>query len=275
MREKFELFRLSALLRQQVDAFGETGQNREGYLRSVFMDRWQFTFYGSEFHYVPDADQLRPDIILGRIGRVITSPENMPPDKGLADTIHEGWRAVAVLVDPTEHSDGQKVAVGVNDRVGNAGGLIAGVVNAINEKLATTEWDIEVEPIPDTDSFWQYARENEGEITSLTFEFVPPNMFGGTDDLSEELRDFRKDGAETVTLKLKTKETIKTNTKRTKEAVDYISKAGGKIRARSKKGPSFSSTKKTASTCISPPDQSGETKAQILARMARRILGYE
>jgi hypothetical protein len=31
MREKFELFRLSALKRQQIEAFGETGQSREGY----------------------------------------------------------------------------------------------------------------------------------------------------------------------------------------------------------------------------------------------------
>jgi hypothetical protein len=180
-----------------------------------------------------------------------------------------------VLIDPREHPDGQKVAVAINDRVGKPRGLIEGVVGAINEKLSVTEWDLEIEPIPDAESFWEYAREHRDEITSLTFEFVPPNMFGGTDELSEELRAFREDGAEAVVIKQRSKERIKTDTKRTKLAVDYIAKAGGKILARSKTGRPFSSTKTTKTTSINEPDRPGESKAAMLARLARRILGHE
>lgn len=277
MRERFELFRLSLLLREQIDAFDPwPTRTREQYLRAVFRDRWQFEFYGSDFYYVPDEQQPRDDVILGRIGRKVTTSENLPPDEGFADTLHQGWKALAVVVDPREHPDGQKAAVAVDDQVGNSARLIAAVVNTINIQLTETSWHVEVEPLPDTESFWEYARRHEGEITSLTFEFVPPNMFGGTDDLSEELREFRKEeNAETVTLTLKGQEGLDAITKRTKEAVDYISKAGGKIRAKAKKGKSFSSTKKTASTTIVEPDRPGETKAQALARLAKRILGHE
>lgn len=275
MREKFELFRLSLLQRQQIDAF-EPRRTRQEYIASVFLDRWKFDFYGIEFHYVPDEEQPRSDIIMGRIGRLVSSAENRSPDEGLVETTHRGWKAVAVLVDAQAHRDGQKIAVAVDRRVGNATRLITSVVAAVNEKLPHTDWDLEVEPIPDTESFWQYARKHEGEVVDVTFEFVPPNMFGGSDDLSEELRAFRHgENAETVTVRLTSKEGLKTDTKRTHEAVDYVSRAGGKIKARAKKGRPFSSTRKTASTKIDEPDIPGETKAHMLARLARRILGHE
>ncbi|MXP42533.1 hypothetical protein GRI75_12870 [Altererythrobacter soli] len=275
MRERFELFRLSLLQRQQIDAF-EARRTREEYLRAVFLDRWVFEYYGNEFHYVPDEQQPRSDVILARIGRKLTTTENLPPDEGFADTLHQGWKALAVLIDPREHRDGQKAAVALNERVGSPQRLIAEVVRTINSKLPNTDWHIEVEPIPDTESFWQYARKHEGEITNLAFEFVPPNMFGGSDDLSEELRQFRKaEHAEKVTLILKAQEGLDAVTKRTKEAVDYISKAGGTIRARSKRGRAFSSTRKTATTRIDEPDVPEETKASALARLASRILGHE
>lgn len=275
MRERFELFRLSLLQRSQLDAF-EVRRTREEYLRAVFADRWSFEFYGNEFHYVPDEEQPRSDVILARIGRELITTENLPPDEGFADTLHQGWKAVAVIIDPREHQDGQKIAIAINSRVGRAQRLIAGIVGTINDKLPNTDWHIEVEPIPDTESFWHYARKHEGEITNLTFEFVPPNMFGGSDDLSEELRQFRREEhAEKVTLILKAKEGLDAITKRTKEAVEYISKAGGTIRARAKRGRAFSSSRKTATTKIDEPDMPNETKASALARLADRILGYD
>lgn len=276
MSERFDLFRFSLLLRRQRDAFSGPDPTREEYLRNVFQQSRKFNFYGTEFHYVPEQIQAREDIIMARIGRPVTVEENRPPEEGLAETIHDGWKAVVVVIDPSEHEDGQKVAVGDDPKVGSPVGLIRELVMSINEVMPHTAWDIEVEPITNPQSFWQFADRNKGQITHLTFEFVAPNMFGGSDDLSEELREFRKkENAEKVSITLSSKEGLDTDTKRTQEAVDYVVKGVGKITARTKLGRRFNSAKKVASTKLEDKEMPDEPTLIRLARLATRILGRE
>jgi hypothetical protein len=276
MKERFELFRLSLLMRQQRDAFAGPDPTREDYLRSVFSERRTFKFYGTEFHYVPEAVPSRTDVIMARIGRPVTVAENKPPEEGFADTLHDGWRAAVVIIDPSHHEDGQKVAVGEDNMVGSPKGLIQALVAAINETNPTTAYDVEVEPIVNALSFWQFAARHKGQLTSLTFEFVPPNMFGGTENLSEELREFRKkENAEKVVVKLISSEGIDTDTDRTRESVDYIAKGAGNIRAKTKSGLRFNSTKKVASTTVDAKDMPDEPTLARLSRLASRILGRE
>lgn len=276
MKERFELFRLSLLLRQQRDAFSGPDPTREEYLRKIFSERRVFSFYGTEFHYVPETLQDRHDIIMARIGRPIAVAENKPPEEGFADTVHDGWRAAVVVIDPSHHDDGQKVAVGQDNMVGSPRGLIQALVAAINETNQFTAYDVEVEPIINALSFWQFAARHKGQISSVTFEFVPPNMFGGTEKITEELREFRKkENAEKVVVTLTSSEGLDTDTERTKESVDYIVKGTGNIRAKTKSGLRFNSTKKVASTTLDANEMPGEQRLSLLARLASRILGRE
>lgn len=214
---------------------------------------------------------------MGRIGRALSTEENTSPDEGFKETIHAGWRAVTIVVDPKHHDDGQKVAVEVNNRVGKAKGLISGLVDAINETYPHTAYAVEVAAIINAESFWHFAEQNKGMITRLTFEFVAPNMFGGTDDLSEELRAFRqKENAEKVTIGLQSNEGLETDTDRTREAVDYAVQGCGTIKARTKSGKRFDSSRTNASSKLDEPAEEDTRPTLVrLASLVGRILGRE
>jgi hypothetical protein len=275
--ERFDLFRLSLLVRQQRDAFEEPDPTREEYLRRVFGEKRTFSFYRTVFHYVPEDPQARPDVLMGRIGRALSTEENSSPDEGFRETTHAGWRAVTIVIDPKHHDDGQKVAVEVNKQVGKASGLISGLVEAINDANPHTAYVVEVAPIINAESFWQFAAKNKGMITKLTFEFVAPNMFGGTDDLSEELRAFRqRENAEKVTIALQSNEGLETNTDRTREAVNYAVQGCGMIKARSKSGKHYDSSKTNASSKLDEPaDEDTRPTLVRLASLVGRILARE
>ncbi|WP_155006278.1 hypothetical protein [Sphingomonas hengshuiensis] len=276
MSERFELFRLSVLERRQPPLFADVAQTREQYLRLVFGQQRQFVFYGTDFHFVPEPEQSREDVIMARIGRAVTVEENRPPEEGLAETVHDGWKASVVVIDPRHHDDGQKVAVAVDPKVGSPSGLIRELADAINTTSTDARWDIEVEPIVNAQSFWEFAAKNKGMITSLTFEFIAPNMFGGSDDLTEELRAFRNnENAEKVEIVLKSKEGLDTSTNRTKEAVDYAVQGCGTIKAKTKNGKRFNSTKKVETSTLDTDILPDEPSLVRLARLATRILGRE
>jgi hypothetical protein len=276
VRERFELFRISVLERREATLFSDRNQTREDYLRLVFGARRKFIFYGTDFHFVPEEIQTRDDVIMARIGRPVAVEENRSPDEGFMETVHDGWKAAVVVIDPRHHEDGQKVAVAVDNKVGSPSGLIRELVNAINAADTHARWDIEVEPIVNAQSFWDFATKNKGAITSLTFEFVAPNMFGGTDELSEELREFRRnENAEKVTIALSSKEGLDTTTARTKEAVDYAVQGCGKIKAKAKGGKRFNSTNRVETATLEDDSLPEEPSLVRLARLASRILGRE
>lgn len=276
MSERFELFRLSVLQRRQKPLFPKPKTNREAYLRESFGTRRTFTFYGTEFHYVPEPTELHDDVIIGRIGRSVVIEENQSPDEGFLETIHDGWKASVVVIDPREHADGQKVAISIDPKVGTPFGLIKELVYVINCAARDAQWDIEVESIINPQNFWDFAKKNEGEITSLVFDFVAPNMFGGSDDLSEELRAFRREeNAQKITIALKSSDGLDTSTKRVKEGVDYAVKGCGTITAKTKKRKSFNSTKKVAITTLERGSLPNETLLEKVKRMATQVLGRE
>jgi hypothetical protein len=241
-------------------------------LRLLAINDWMWSAAADPY----TLTQSRDDVIMARIGRQVTVDENRPPDEGFTETVHDGWKAAAVVIDPRHHDDGQKVAIAVDKRVGNPSGLIRELTEAINAANTNARWDIEVEPIVNAQSFWDFAAKNRGSITSLTFEFVAPNMFGGTNDLSEELREFRKnENAEKVTIVLNSKEGLDTSTPRTKEAVDYAVQGCGKIRAKAKGGKRFNSTNRVATAILDDDSLPEEPSLMRLARLAGRILGRE
>lgn len=277
MAERYDLFRLSLLPRQQRDAFEGPDPTREEYLRKVFGERRRFMHYGVEFHYVPSQRKgLAGDAILGRVGRSVKSEENQSPDEEFVDIVRDAWKAVVIVVDPREHADGQKVAIEHDPKVGSTISLVGSLVASINEAYPRTAYNIEVAPIIDAESFWEFAEANRGQITTLTFEFVAPNMFGGSDSITEELRSFRNvEHAQKVNITLASKEGLETDTLRTREAVDYAVKGGGKIRARTRGGRTYNSTKKVKTTTLPSDNLDDEPALVRAARLVTRIFGRE
>ena len=109
MSQKFQLFRLSLLTHAQASIFAVYPEpTRTAYLTRVFSEERKFLHYKNEFYFEPAPASFSPGALLGRLGRLVQSDENLSPEEGLIETIHEGWKACVVVIDPTDHEDGQK-----------------------------------------------------------------------------------------------------------------------------------------------------------------------
>lgn len=277
MADRFELFRLSLVPRVQPELFEET-ITREEHLRRVFGRDWRFQHYGTEFHYVHDVEFSRTEAILGRLGRPVTFDENLPPEKGFTENSRDGWKACVLVVDPRDHVDGQKAALQIDRQVGKPNSLMASLIDTINEAYPHAPFLVQAQPIFDASTFWRFAEENRGQVTSLTFEFVVPNGLWSTDEsVREGLIRFREQvAAQRVTTTFKNNDGLETNSEPVQEAVSYAEKGSGAITARAKGGKTFSSKKKP--TIITLEDEVEAFDLPLLARAARaisKVLGRE
>lgn len=249
---------------------------RETYIRTVFSEEIIYKYKDEQYHYVPMTGSKDQDFIAGRLGKRLIIEENMPPSEGLTETTRESWKASRIVIDPSEHADGQKVAVESNRSVASPANILFGLVRQINRTHPESIYSIEAAPIIETESFWAFAERNKGRITNIRFDFVAPNMFGGSDSITEELRDFKqKEKAHRISIELQNKHGLNVETEKTREAVDYVGKSGGVIRAKAKRGSNYTSTDKTRFGIIPEPDLGEESAIGRIARFAKQILGRD
>ena len=278
MADNFQLFRLALLPRIQA-TFLEPGPDqieREMWLRELFGQQETFAHHGTDFHFQPfDADR-RDGVMVARLGRQIARPENRPPNEGLEDYTHEGWRAALVVLDPSDHEDGQKLAIQSVSDVGKPHALAKSLVGMLNRRKTEPPYTIEIGPILSTESFWDFERENRGNVIAVHFEFIAPNIWGGDDEFKKEMEEFRdSERARRVQLELNNNEGLNLETDRIHQAVEYAGHRGGGIRARAKGKKKYNSKNNHKYTKLE--DEQGE-KMGFLERarnFAQRILGRE
>lgn len=266
---QFELVRLSMLPR--TDLFARAADDgtpftREGWLRDIFSKEMDFQHRGELFHFSPDGSEPSGPLIVGRIGRKVTSAENEPPTGHLAPTKRDIWKAATVLLDPTHHADGQKAAVQHDVTIGRPVALLeslAAHINALHEPFI-----VETNAIVPSDTFWNFVKLNEGEITSVEFEFVAPNMFGEADDYDDEMRSMQaNEKIQKAKLKLESKDGLSLNTTRVQRAADYANKGAGSIQARTKKGKKYSSKEKAQKITIPNKDVAKSGISSLISRI--------
>jgi hypothetical protein len=246
---QFEMARLSLVRRPQPDAFerqGADGQpfTREEWLRDVFGKEIDFQHRGETFHYSPEVSRDPIAGIVGRIGRQIAVAENEGPEGHLAPKERQTWKAAIVLIDPTHHDDGQKAAIEHLGVVGKPIPVFESLALRINN-AADEPFVFEVNAIVPSESFWNFVKANEGQITWIQFEFVAPNMFGEADDYDSEMRDMQQhELIQKAKLTLESKDPINPHTNRIRRAADYTNKGAGSTAARTKKGKKYNSKEK-------------------------------
>jgi hypothetical protein len=275
--DNFQLFRLSLLARTR-DLFHEgPDPTRADHLNSMFSKEYTFEHYGSDFYFKPDPERSGPGALVGRLGRPVTIEENLPPDKGLLEASHDGWKACVVIVDPEDHEDGQKASVQLDVKVGKPVSIFSALIQAMNDSAATAPFTIEAEPIFDADTFWDFAAENKGEITSLTFEFVAPNgLWTSASSVKEELRAARETiGAKKIVTTFKSDDGLDTNSERVKEAVNYVGQGSGEIKARARGRKVFSSTDKPKTVTLENDAKDADPLIVRAARQIAKVLGRE
>ncbi len=276
MADRFELFRLSLLKRDQRDLFENGEITRADWLRKVFSNATPFSHHGTEFHYAPSLDDSDEDILVGRVGRHVLREENLPPDEGLEDVTRDTWLAAVLVLDPTEHEDGQKLAIQHIQNVGNPSSLLKQLTQAINESNQGP-YQIEPSQIVEAQSFWDYVEKYRGLITSISFDFISPNMIGADDEFHAEMREFRdNEKARKVKLILQNEDGINAETDRVKRAVNYsLSESRGKVTAKAKGKPSYSSNNEVKLSYVDDVKEKGVELIKVARELSNRILGRE
>jgi hypothetical protein len=237
-----QFFRLSLKAVELPDVFGSIGSggrpySREEWLRLYFSEERVFDHRGKSFLFVPAQDapiSVSPNLIVGYIARERLLSERTPPSAGFEPTEHGSWQGALLVVDPTPHEDGQKLALEVRAEIGKP----ASVLNSMASGMRTSSdhpppFDVQIHPIAEMHSFWRFAEQHAYQINWITFDVAPPNMFGGADDFSRELRALRdKNRVNRVKSTLTSETTIDIQQTNMKEVVDYTEVGAGSIKAR-------------------------------------------
>ncbi len=239
---KYHYLRIFLIPDRQMHLFDEDELNKErlsrsDYIQHVLSKRINFSHRKRQLVYLPVGQQDRPNgpVLLGRIGRSILEMVNDPPEDGFAEREIETWRASNFLVDAGDYKDGQKIAMQSRSDVGSPLPIVASLVTHINLQNPTSGWVIEISPMTEAENFWDVVRRYEGSLTSVTFNFVTPNVLGLRSQLNAGLKDAReKNNAHRVAVTMSNeKGNLELDANNIKDAVEYVSEGGGTAKLKS------------------------------------------
>lgn len=275
MTPRFELFRLSLLRRDQIDLFDHLqNYSREEWLRKVFLEAQPFESRGSQFHFQPSQENSDELVIIGRVGRNVLREENKPPKEGFQEYTRDTWRASLIVLDPKSHNDGQKLAVQRVTDVGKPMSLVTNLIKTINSRYSSSPYTIQVAPIVETSTFWDYVEKNHQNVTTISFNFIVPNMFDSSDEIDKELRNWRdSEKADSVEVKLRNQDGLNPNTEKVREGVLYVEKGGGSIRARARGDSSYNSSESVKVSQLKEIRLKGSKLLEAAKELRERILG--
>lgn len=275
MSYKYQLFRISLVENTQPLWFSEKGTVREEIIINIFSKKIDFTHRGKEYSYV--FIEKHNDMLIGMIGKEYQASENRPPEEKFSPVLHQGWLASPIIIDPTEHQDGQKISMNDNQDVGTPNAILNSLNNHINDMvIRDTNYHSQISPIFNDSEFWEFYNQNKHSIKCIDFEFTTPNMFGTTDAISEELRKYRdEEKAQKVEIKITSDDNLNLETDRVRNSVEYTSKGAGRIKAKSQDGSTFDSDNHKEMTHI-PKDQDDDKELiDIVKKYIYIILGHE
>ncbi len=271
---KFTLFHLSLIQVQQIDIEAFDG-TREAWIRRALSESFSFDYRaGVVMHWVAMPKYDDDECIYGILEIKRPHEKHQPPHLGGAEIITEEWQGAYVIIDPTTHEDGQKVAV-ENDIVGKPGAILKGLIDAINTRV-DKNYIIEFEPIFDSRTFWRFSKDHDNILKSITFDFVVPNMWGAKNGLEEDLKETGKQtGADRVKVNLRGKQGINTKSQKVKDGVAYTERGAGTIEARAPDGTLYSSKSKVKTSEVPKVEGDRATVRDYFKSVKNRILGRE
>lgn len=236
MNNKFDLFRMTLQKIEQKSLLDQRNLKRLDYLKEAFKERVKFEHSKKPFYYVPSSITSKGDIIIGRIGRSSEEIINLPPENELAEASMERWTASVIAIDPTEHKDGQKISFQRRQQVGSTKAVLQSLIKHMNELDPVTPYHISISQIFNAQSFWDFAKENQGKITNIALEVLMPNMAEIEDEFTKDLENYRdKQKARKMKFELQSDEGLEIESDYIKQGVNYTEKGNGHIRAKTKK----------------------------------------
>lgn len=236
-----QFFRMSLRAVDSPDVFGSVGAegrpfSREEWLRLYFSEARTFEHRKTTFMYVPatDAPKLPLNLIVGYIARQRILPERTPPSAGFEPTEHGSWQGALLIIDPSHHDDGQKIAIEVRSEIGKPTSILKSLADGMQTSYVDPRpFDVQIHPIAEMFSFWRFAEAHEFQINWMNFDVATPNMFDGSDNLSRELRILRdRNRVNRLKTTITSDSTIDVQQDNIRDVVTYTELGAGSIKAR-------------------------------------------
>ena len=267
---RFTLFHFSMIPIVQTSITMRTEDTREDWLRHALSNSFEFYHLGgATLHWVPQG--AAEECVVGLIQKTKVHDLHEPPEKGGGEITTEEWQGAYVMVDPTHHDEGQRIAV-ENDVVGKPTALIKSLAKYLNAH-DEAPYQIEIEPLWDASRFWAFAKLHDNLVKRIDFDFVVPNMWTTESDLDADLKDTGNvTGAERVTVGFRSEHGVSTNNQKVKEGVEYAERGAGNLSARALDGTRFSSTKTLLTSRIPAIKAGAETMVSYFSGLKRTIL---
>jgi hypothetical protein len=168
--------------------------------------------------------------------------ERTPPDSGFEPTERPSWRGSFIVVDPTPHADGQKIAMEKRSDIGDPAPILRSLARVMAVSDGTQPFSVQIHPIVQENSFWMFAEAHDFKISMIQFDVAVPNMFGGATEFENELRTLHtRNNVSRVRTTLVSDGRLNTNEPHLAEVVNYTEKGMGDLRAKSESGASYNS----------------------------------
>lgn len=276
---QFDLFRLSIRTSKQGSFTAQLSGigTREDWIRHIFSKAVEFTYYGKTYAYIPSPSS-DDGYCYGQIGFQNFELANQPPEQGFKEYISETWRASHVVIDPTDHSDGQKLSIQKIPEGAGTNAITDRLIKALQESVSKPPFLTAIHPITQSEQFWEFAERNRGQITRLTVRLEVPNMFGGDGEYDQEMKDYRDfENAQKVKIELINPEGLNTDSERVAYTVKRAMDDGtGQVTAKAfGKNNTFSSQEKQVSVKVDLDEADDKSISRKIMRLANKVLGRE
>lgn len=275
MTRTFELFHLSLHENRQMSLFDASNRvSREEWLRQAFSQPFEFDHRQKRFHWVPSN---HGELISGNLVRMHKRRRHKPPEEGASEETAEEWQGAVIVIDPTHHSDGQKLSFERDVTVGTPRTVLQSMASYINS-MPDAPYAIEPMPIFSEASFWNWAAAYEFRLRRIAFVFITPNMFKTKRRFDEDMRELGAAGVAKVRMNFDNGDRgtgIDANSETIRNGVDYAAAGGGSLTATAHNGDKFASSDMAAITKL-PTEAVDRTEGLIaLSQWFQKLLGRD
>jgi hypothetical protein len=211
------------------------------FLKKVFSEEFEITYRNRRTVF--KCMREHRNVLFCVLARPKHERKTKGPESDFEPYNLENWDIANVIVDTSDHPDGQKLAFELGTTFRSTYAALRKIFGHINAQNSFEGWDISVNPIVEFSEFWSKMEENQGLITEIRFELIPPNIFGGDSEIEEALKELEKeDKAEEVHISIRNHDgELDPKSERIKSAVSYTLRGGGTLEARANRQTIFSS----------------------------------
>ena len=252
---------------------------RTEYLLETFNRRIDFEARKKSLVYIPIGEERtgHRTFLLGRVGRRVEVMETRSPKFDFMEVGREGWGAANVVIDISDHEDGQKVAFQRHWSVGRPHFIMSQLARHINRTNGRFGWVMQVHCIPMEESFWDFVGTNRDRVTAAEFDFVVPNLiFESESDIGQSLDEARLlvNATEVRHTLINPEGRLRLDRDHLGDAVRYTEKGGGKAKLKSGGRVIYNSESKVSSVSVRDDEPLTKENLSFRERLIRRLFRW-